>query len=240
MNGVGFFDRPDDDNDDDLGDGFDDEGDGDWGDLARPHRWVGGVVPESLVLGRSDDGAVVLEGLTAFPDGLEFSVHTFLRRRPRPVRRRPRFGPFHAPPSLFDDPEGGLRFGIQWPDGGRARPDEGWPPSPGAAAAAPVVGIERHGGGGGSDVEYRQGYWAWPLPAEGDLAFVCMWPAVGIPETSQVIDGDGLRAAAARAHPVWEDDAGRPSHLNRHEVYRIMSARTQAQSGGDAGGVTTT
>ena len=43
-----------------------------------------------------------------------------------------------------------------------------------------------------------------PTPP-GPLAFVCEWPARGIPETRAEIDAGLVLAAAARAVPIWPD-----------------------------------
>jgi len=45
----------------------------------------------------------------------------------------------------------------------------------------------------------------WGLPPSGPPALVCEWPARDIPESRVEIDG-GL-AAAARAVPIWPDQA---------------------------------
>lgn len=89
-----------------------------------------------------------------------------------------------------------LRFGIAWPDGGRATNvgtwGRRWPD-----ATEPAHGLEEHGGSGGLR-ENAQEYWAWPLPGPGELRFVAEWPAYGIPETAASIDAGLLVAAAAR------------------------------------------
>ena len=104
--------------------------------------------------------------------------------------------------------------------GGRSWPD----------ATEPAHGLESQSGGG-SDREYSQEYWAWPLPGSGPLGLVVEWPAFDIGETTTSIDGSLLIAAAERAQPVWLEDAGRDSHVSRGAVMRA------AQEGrGHAGG----
>lgn len=100
-------------------------------------------------------------------------------------------------------------FGLTWPDGGRATNLDGsgrWPD-----ATEPAHGLESQSGGG-SDREYSQEYWAWPLPGSGPLGLVVEWPAFGIGETTASIDCSLLIAAAERAQPVWPEDGGRDSH----------------------------
>jgi hypothetical protein len=122
-----------------------------------------------------------------------------------------------------------LRFGLTWPDGGRATNLDDWGRS-WPDATEPAHGLESHSGGG-SDREYSQEYWAWPLPGSGPLGLVVEWPAFGIDETTASVDGDLLLAAAARARPVWPDDISRASHLSRGAVMRAARERQ-----GDAGG----
>ena len=61
------------------------------------------------------------------------------------------------------------------------------------------------GGGAGSGGHSEQDYWLWPLPPVGPVTFVCAWPALEIAESSVELDGSLIRAAAERAHSVWDD-----------------------------------
>jgi hypothetical protein len=66
------------------------------------------------------------------------------------------------------------------------------------------------GGGGGGHV-WTQGLWIWPLP-EGDVTVHLEWSSQGLPESTAVIDGDRIGAAAAEAVELWpEPDGGAPS-----------------------------
>jgi hypothetical protein len=56
------------------------------------------------------------------------------------------------------------------------------------------------------------GYWVWPLPPEGPLAFVCEWPIADIPETRTEIDSALLRDAAADAVIVWPENESDAFH----------------------------
>jgi hypothetical protein len=47
--------------------------------------------------------------------------------------------------------------------------------------------------------------WVWGLPPPGPLAFVCEWPARGIPETRVEIDAGLVLEAAGRAVAIWPD-----------------------------------
>jgi len=68
------------------------------------------------------------------------------------------------------------------------------------------------GDGGGGGGRWSQGYWVWPLPPEGPLAFVCEWPIADISETRTEIDSALLRDAAGDAVTVWPENEGEASH----------------------------
>ncbi len=214
-----FFDTefPEDEDDDEADDeGFD-------GSLSAP--WVGGVVAVELVVARSPQAAVVVRGLVAYPDGFEFSLQAWVHRSVRlKSRHREMFWHRHRRPDRGPVPDELLRFGVGWPDGGRATNldlwGRNWPD-----ATEPAHGIEERGGGG-SDREWTQDYWAWPLPGPGELRFVCEWPEFGIAETSVTVDGALLVKAAERAAPVWPDDAGRSSHATRAAMIQAQRLRS--------------
>jgi hypothetical protein len=58
----------------------------------------------------------------------------------------------------------------------------------------------------------QYGYWVWPLPPEGSLAFVCEWPIADIPETRTEIDSALLRDAAADAAILWPENEREAAH----------------------------
>lgn len=90
-------------------------------------------------------------------------------------------------------------------DGGKATnigSERNWPD-----ATDPAHGMQTHSGSSSSG-EAEQRFSVWPVPAAGDIVFVCEWPAHGIAESRLTLDGDQLRAAAARARPVWPDEGG--------------------------------
>jgi hypothetical protein len=45
-----------------------------------------------------------------------------------------------------------------------------------------------------------------PLPPPGPLAFVCVWPARGIPSAGVEVDGAAVLRAADAAVTLWADD----------------------------------
>jgi hypothetical protein len=230
---VPFFERPQGEQDDDD-ESFDE-------DFSDPHdRYLGGVVPLELLVARSDTAAIAIRNLVAFADGFEFNLKVWVRNPPRrrPGRRRPRFhGPILL--ELYDVADGEelpgefLRFGIEFPDGARITNLDESPWSLSPDATEPAHGMESRSGGG-SDAEYEQEYWVWPLPTRGTLSFVCEWPAYDIAETRVDIDAQLVIDAADRAQPVWPDlDAGR-SHMSRAAMFQHMrSARAETTESDD-------
>lgn len=53
------------------------------------------------------------------------------------------------------------------------------------------------------------------------MTLVCEWPLYGIAESRLTLDGDVLRAAVARAQPVWPDEPPR-SHLSLEHRVRLV------------------
>lgn len=200
-------------------------------DIPQTGAWTAGVVPLELVVARSDDAAVVASRIAAYPDGFELTLDSFLHRSAQARRRRRRRPVLLSPHELAPGgpvPDEFLKFGITWPDGGRATNLDWfgrlWS---GADPDAPLpTHVLEVGGGGGSEFDFTQHYWCRPLPTEGTLTIVVEWPAFGIPETSATVDAAVLVEAAARARPVWEEDAHLPHRLDRATVMRAMSAAT--------------
>jgi hypothetical protein len=227
---VSFFERPahnGEDFEDDEDDLDSDE------ELAAIH--LGGVVPTELMLARSETAAVALGSILAFPDGFEFNLHVWTRGRT--VRRR-RFG--FSPVRLdLDDlepdeplPDELLRFGIEFPDGARVSnlDTPSWRLSP--DATEPQHGMSSSSGGG-SDRDYHSEWWAWPLPNDGLVGFVCEWPLHGIPETRVELDASLFQDAATRAQPVWSDATASRTHMTPWELSRVIRRRMLRDTGGD-------
>ncbi|MGH3009876.1 MAG: hypothetical protein ACRDLM_10805 [Gaiellaceae bacterium] len=185
-----------------------------------PDGVIGHTIPLNLVIGRAEKAAVWIPALTVYRDGFEFEVevrhrlddeqfeHPFFLRHHH--RGRSRDAAEELPAEL-------LRLGIEFSDGRKAtnlggphwlRPDE-----PDTAPEGPL--LQPSGGGGGGAGRWRHGFYLWPLPPAGPLAFVCEWPAAAIELTRSEIDTDQLRAAATNAVVLWEDD---PAHASGRGV----------------------
>lgn len=170
-----------------------------------PDDELPGVVPVELVLGLSDQAAVLLTGIEAFSTGLFMNLGARLRGDDdqhlwKQMRTNALPGQTTA--------EGGLRWGFEFADGRRVtnvdgpgalgtpeqRNQAGWLPGPMLMSA-------RGGGGHGHRADY--GFWLWTLPPSGPLRVVAQWPDKDIAFTEQTIDADALQAAAGRARPLW-------------------------------------
>jgi hypothetical protein len=154
---------------------------------------LGTWIPAQQLLAKTDDVAVVLRGLCAWPNGFELDIR-FVGRPPHtPQMHQAFFARFHA--------GRGPRFGFEFSDGRRAgsstarggfnvdKDENGIPTEP--------VLMPRGGGGGGG--EYRQSFWVWPLPPEGRLVLHFDWPDRGIRDTDLELDGAAVRRAGENA-----------------------------------------
>jgi hypothetical protein len=180
--------------------------------FGPPENALGFPVPLRLVLVRTDDVAIVVNGATAYSTGIEFAVAVRTRSidddaqllhgdpfgRPYAFRRRSG----EVPPEV-------LRFGVQFADGSKATTLD-WHAAladPQQEPTSPVL-MQRGGGGGGR--AWNFGFWLWPLPPPGPLAFVCEWPARGIALTRAEVDSGAILAAAQQAETLWPDGGASP------------------------------
>ncbi|HEX6763636.1 MAG TPA: hypothetical protein VF094_12640 [Gaiellaceae bacterium] len=156
-----------------------------------PGNELGVAVPIRYVLVRTDELAILLDGLVAFSTGVELEVTVKSRNRQESHE-------FHR---LREDVHVGFRFadGRKATSLGHRAWDEERPD--------PLL-MQR--GGSGSDRELRQRYWLWPLPPPGPLQAVVAWPERGIAEAEVEVDGAAILEAAARVDTLWPND-GEPS-----------------------------
>jgi hypothetical protein len=225
---MSFFERPSADHSDD------ETADETFDEVLEPQStYLGGVVPVEVLLAQSDAAAVALRSIVAFPDGFEFTLDVWVRHPVARQKRWPYRGTILLDASEVNDdeplPDEFLRFGIQFPDGARIsnldRP--AWELSP--DATEPQHGMNSSSGGG-SDLQYSQQWWAWPIPDSGTIAFVCEWPAYGIDETRVELDAALLREAANRAQPVWPDNHAGRTHWSSWELSRAIRRRLHTRN----------
>lgn len=175
---------------------------------------IGKTVALNLVIGRSEKAALWVPALTAYLDGFEFDIE--LRRRLDGDEFEHPFFLGHHPRRRRRSSEEGLdpdllRLGIQFSDGRKATNIDSHPPfrMPGEPDEPPEGPVLFPRGGGGGDGRWTQGFWVWPLPPAGPLAFVCEWPAAEIPETRNEVDSALVRDAATDAVILWSDSETR-------------------------------
>ncbi len=174
--------------------------------FGAPQGTLPGVVAVELLLARADRFAVAISRLAAYPTGFEFDLFVFGPPDGDAEGVDPMlFGPgrHRARVSEGELSDDFLRLGVQFADGAKATNV----PGPRHHGSGEPDGPVLHGGGGGGGGNYwRQSEWVWPLPPPGPLAFVCEWPAAGIPVTRREIDAQQILDAAERAQVIFSDE----------------------------------
>jgi hypothetical protein len=165
---------------------------------------IPGSVPAGVVLIRTEQVAVAVGSVRAYPNGFEFTVHTRLRRGDET-------GPGGADPLERHGhwrgtqvPEDVLRLGVMYADGRRAATTGGHPWLHGDGDAERLVLLQN--GGGGSDRRWDGDFWVHPLPPEGPVTFVASWLRHGVAEARAELDGAAIREAARRAVILWPEE----------------------------------
>jgi len=174
--------------------------------VRRHHPWdppeaefPGNVPMDSLVLGRTDEVAVAVTGISAYSNGMEIFVAARIRPGGRPED--------HAPGGQRDlaASRRSFRFGLQLADGSKVVGRPGRWPEHDSEPAGPVL-FPFAGGGGLHSFVSR--WWAWPLPPKGPLEFVCEWPKFGIAESRADLDAQLILDAADRSIRLWPEEEG--------------------------------
>jgi hypothetical protein len=167
----------------------------------QPDAVIPGAVPGELLLIRTEEVAVAIGGICAYPNGFEFTARVRMRGKDKngPGWHDPfdRFG--RRGPRASGDV---LQLGLLFADGRRgATTARNWAP------ADPEHLVLQPGSGGGSDRRWDGTFWVHPLPPDGPVTFVAAWPEYGVPETQAEVDGAPVRAAAARAVILWPEES---------------------------------
>jgi hypothetical protein len=167
---------------------------------ARPDAVIPGSVPAELILARTEEAAIAVGSIRAYPNGFEFTAHIRLRREPETDVLFA--DPFELQRPGRNVPAGALRLGIMYADGRRAATTGGpaWP------ADDPDRLILQPHGGGGDDLSYDQDFWVHPLPPPGPVALIASWSRQGITEARAELDGAAIAQAAQRAVILWPDE----------------------------------
>jgi hypothetical protein len=148
-------------------------------------------------------------GLRAYPSGLDLQISAALRPdesgvQDRDLEARVKLGPVGNPrdPETAEELAAMFRVGVQFADGRGAVADPTHRRGPrDPNPTLPVVGFgARHWSAGVADGIVR----VYGLPDQGDVTLFYQWLEFEVPESSVVLDGDALRAAAERATVLWE------------------------------------
>jgi hypothetical protein len=179
--------------------------------VEPPADLVPGIVPVELILARTPQRAIGLTGIRAYPTGFGCTLH--LRLRQIIPGEQSFFGIFGMFDMLELDPAGELadyylRFGVGFADGRKATNlqrhrdlENGVPLDPPALRLIRWEGYDL--------LAQEVDVWVYGLPPPGPVAFVCEWPARGIPETQVELDAGLVLEAAARAVSIWPDQPPR-------------------------------
>jgi hypothetical protein len=159
--------------------------------MSAPENEIPVAVPLNTVLGRNEDAAVALVGVQVYTTGVSFELAVRLRSPLEPMHHGLNELLFDHGPSA----PGRLLLGVELADGRTASNVHGRGGSGGVVFHA--------GGGGGGELSVDQTWWLHPLPPEGPLRLVLSCAALGIEETSAVLDGAILRRAAADVVTLW-------------------------------------
>lgn len=149
-------------------------------------------------------------GLRVFPSGFEVRITAMLRpdgpgAEDPYLQERVRLRAVGNPREQVTSAELAARFriGVRFADGRGALVDPRFPPhrpSPGDALPLATFGAGGWSRGGPT----RSTVSVYGLPGQGPVTLFYQWLEFGVPESSVEIDGDELRAAAARAIVLWE------------------------------------
>jgi hypothetical protein len=157
--------------------------------MRAPENELPVALPRNVLLARTDDAVVALLGMHVHSTGLAFDLA--VRVRPgslsgvelHDVLWRPGPG---APPLLL---------GLELADGTRVD-NVGEPRWDGDV-------VFTQGSGSGSEHSVDHSWWLSPLPPAGPLTVVVWCPELGLPETTVVLDGAEIRAAAEGVVELW-------------------------------------
>jgi hypothetical protein len=163
-------------------------------------EFPGIVQIDTLRLGRTEQAAVAITGISGYAAGFEI----FMTARMRPRAHGPRDGMPDAPGDLIAARRS-FRFGLQLSDGTKVISDHGRRgPDHDSEPTGPIL---RPFLGGKEPRSFFARWWAWPLPPEGPLEFVCEWPAFGMTETRVGVDAQLILDAARRSVRAWPDES---------------------------------
>jgi hypothetical protein len=169
----------------------------------RSETVIPGSVPAEVIVVRTEQVAVAVGSVRAYPNGFEFTVHVRMRREDEtawPGAGDP-FDRQQRDPQGREDP---LRLGILYADGRRtATTSRRWPLGDDTDNGDLIL---HSGGGGGGGRNWDSEFWVHPLPPPGPVTLIISWLKYGIGEASTELDGGAIAEAATRAVVLWPQD----------------------------------
>jgi hypothetical protein len=171
--------------------------------IGPPENVLPAAFPLALELARTENIAIAAQGGVAYPNGFAFRL-VLLRRTMLESHAGHPFHHWHRGRGQLEDDA--LRFGVQFSDGGKATVFDRHRWMGGEGTPSGPVLMQRGGSGGGRTWDF--GFWVWPLPPDGPLAFVVEWPSEGIELTRAEIDASIVGEAAKQAETLWPDEDG--------------------------------
>jgi len=191
----------------------------------QPDALIPGSVPGELLLIRTEEVAVAIGGICAYPNGFEFTAHVRMRAEDENgLRGHNPFGLFGRRGRQASDDV--LRLGLLFADGRRgATTGRHWAPDD------PEHLVLWPGGGGGSDRRWDGTFWVHPVPPDGPVTFVAAWPEYGVAETQAELDGAAIRAAAARAVILWPEEPEIDPGGGRGHAWRSQTITAHVPTG---------
>jgi hypothetical protein len=168
----------------------------------RPNGVIPGAAPAGLSLIRTDEVAVAVGGLRAYPNGFEFTVHARLRQEDLVWGTSPT--DWIADQRTRRAPEQALRLGVLYGDGRRAAITSHHAQTGDEGSGEHLILLEV--GRGGTDRQWNGDFWVHPLPPDGPVTFVASWLLYGVAETRAELDSSAIHEAAGRAVILWPDE----------------------------------
>jgi hypothetical protein len=169
----------------------------------RSDAVIPGSVPAEVMLARTEQVAVAIGSVRAYPNGFAFTLHTRLRREDEtapgwtdPLERHGRAGA-QAPGDV-------LRLGVMYADGRRAATTGGYWRLDDDADPERLV-LHQNGSDGGGR-RWDGDFWVYPLPPMGPVTFVVSWLRHGVAERRAKLEGAAIREAAGRAVILWPEE----------------------------------
>jgi hypothetical protein len=194
----------------------------------RPDGVIPGSAPAGLSLIRTDEAAVAVSGLRAYPNGFEFTVHARLRQEKLMWGTSPT--DWIADLRTRRAPEQALRLGVLYADGRRAATSSHPSQSGDEAGGEHLILVEV--GRRGTDRQWDGDFWVHPLPPDGPVTFVASWLLYGVAETRAELDSLTIHEATGRAVILWPDSKPRDlrTSLQAHRQVRCIRRLSQGRN----------